>query len=111
MNVHRQDLTSQRVLRAGGCLDKVVDTDMPSGPAQELHVQRRLTLSTSHDIEYLIVINHEEQRSIWNAALPIPAGWRAEGKRGSRQDCLSHIELTWTDMRPLSVRGIRPAPN
>lgn len=61
--------------------------------------------------EYLVVVNHEEQRSIWNAALPLPDGWRAEGTSGTRQECLDHIEATWTDMRPLSVRGADPAPS
>lgn len=53
---------------------------------------------------YKVVINHEEQYSIWPAHREIPAGWKAVGKEGPKQDCLDYIEEVWTDMRPLSVR-------
>ena len=55
-------------------------------------------------IGYLVVVNHEEQFSIWEDELPLPAGWRHEGFAGTRADCLDHIGRTWTDMRPLSLR-------
>lgn len=51
-----------------------------------------------------VVINHEEQYSIWPANREVPAGWQAAGKSGSKQECLDFIEQTWTDMRPLSLR-------
>jgi MbtH protein len=54
--------------------------------------------------EYQIVVNGEEQYSIWPADRPLPLGWSAEGKRGSRAECLAHIEVVWTDMRPASLR-------
>ncbi|MGC4892258.1 MbtH family protein [Micromonospora sp. DT31] len=54
--------------------------------------------------EYLVVLNDEEQYSIWLADKPLPSGWRAEGTRGTKDSCLDHIEQVWTDMRPLSVR-------
>ncbi|MFD3513785.1 MbtH family protein [Streptomyces sp. NPDC058657] len=53
---------------------------------------------------YLVVLNHEEQYSIWLADRELPLGWRAEGTRGSREECLAHIGTVWTDMRPLSLR-------
>ena len=53
---------------------------------------------------YLVVVNDEEQYSIWPARREIPAGWRAEGTQGTREECLEHIERVWTDMRPLSIR-------
>ncbi|MGW2047294.1 MbtH family protein [Streptomyces sp. NPDC001858] len=53
---------------------------------------------------YAVVVNDEEQYSIWPAALSLPAGWRAEGTRGPKQRCLDRIEEVWTDMRPKSVR-------
>lgn len=53
---------------------------------------------------YLVVLNDEEQYSIWLADRDLPAGWRAEGTEGSRQACLDHITEVWTDMRPLSLR-------
>ena len=52
----------------------------------------------------LVVLNDEEQYSIWPADRPIPAGWRPEGFAGTREACLAHIDAAWTDMRPRSVR-------
>lgn len=53
---------------------------------------------------YRVVINHEEQYSIWPASRENPLGWRDAGKTGSKQECLAYIEEVWTDMRPLSLR-------
>ena len=53
---------------------------------------------------YKVVVNHEEQYSIWAATGNPPAGWREAGKVGSKAECLQHIQEVWTDMRPLSVR-------
>ncbi len=53
---------------------------------------------------YRVVLNDEEQYSIWLADRPLPAGWREEGKVGPKAECLAHIDEVWTDMRPLSVR-------
>ncbi|GGT19741.1 MbtH family protein [Streptomyces purpureus] len=56
------------------------------------------------NVDCIVVLNGEEQYSILLADREVPAGWVAEGFRGSRQECLDHIDLVWTDMRPLSVR-------
>lgn len=53
---------------------------------------------------YKVVINHEEQYSIWPEGKSIPLGWREAGKRGTKAECLAFIEDVWTDMRPLSLR-------
>ena len=53
---------------------------------------------------YKVVVNHEEQYSIWPADREIPLGWRDAGKTGPKQECLSFISEVWTDMRPLSLR-------
>lgn len=53
---------------------------------------------------YSVVVNHEEQYSIWFADRELPKGWRAVGKTGSKPECLAYIEEVWTDMRPLSLR-------
>ncbi|MCU1323497.1 MAG: orbH [Acidobacteriaceae bacterium] len=53
---------------------------------------------------YSVVLNDEEQYSIWPAAKLLPGGWRPEGVAGSKEECLAHIEKVWTDMRPLSLR-------
>ena len=55
--------------------------------------------------EFQVVINDEEQYSIWPAAkVPLPGGWRGVGVQGSKQDCLDHIREVWTDQRPASLR-------
>ena len=56
------------------------------------------------DFEYRVVINHEEQYSIWPTIKPIPSGWRDVGKAGSKAECLAYIKEVWTDLRPLSLR-------
>jgi MbtH protein len=55
-------------------------------------------------IVYRVVVNHEEQYSIWPLDRELPAGWRDAGKSGTKKECLDHIEEVWTDMRPLSLR-------
>jgi MbtH protein len=55
-------------------------------------------------ITYKVVINHEEQYSIWPGDREIPMGWKEEGFSGTKEKCLQHIEEVWTDMRPLSLR-------
>ena len=54
---------------------------------------------------YKVVVNHEEQYSIWAADRPDPAGWRDGGKTGTKAECLAHIKNVWVDMRPLSLRS------
>jgi MbtH protein len=56
------------------------------------------------DAVYEVVVNDEEQYSIWLADRPPPAGWRAVGFRGPRSACLEHVATVWTDMRPRSLR-------
>jgi MbtH protein len=56
---------------------------------------------------YKVVVNHEEQYSIWPADRPNPAGWQDAGKSGTRAECLAHIEQVWTDLRPRSLRERR----
>ena len=53
---------------------------------------------------YRVVVNHEEQYSIWLDSKGNPTGWRNAGKTGSKATCLDYISEMWTDMRPLSLR-------
>jgi MbtH protein len=53
---------------------------------------------------YKVVINHEEQYSIWPAQKENPLGWKDAGKQGTKSECLAYIKEVWTDMRPLSLR-------
>ena len=53
---------------------------------------------------HAVVINDEEQYSIWPAGHDLPAGWRHDGFTGTEDECLAYIDETWTDMRPGSLR-------
>ncbi|MCY1006038.1 MbtH family NRPS accessory protein [Nannocystis pusilla] len=53
---------------------------------------------------YKVVVNHEEQYSIWPEDRELPLGWREAGKSGLKDECLAYINEVWTDMRPLSLR-------
>ena len=53
---------------------------------------------------YLVLINGEEQRSLWPARIDVPTGWRVELSETDRQTCLDYIEKHWTDLRPKTLR-------
>lgn len=53
---------------------------------------------------YKVVLNDEEQYSIWPEDREVPLGWLEDGKAGTKSECLEHIEQVWTDMRPRSLR-------
>ncbi|MBZ8179541.1 MbtH family protein [Oscillatoria salina] len=53
---------------------------------------------------YKVVVNHEEQYSIWPVDRENPLGWKDAGKSGKKEECLSYIKEVWVDMRPLSLR-------
>jgi MbtH protein len=53
---------------------------------------------------YKVVVNHEEQYSIWPADRENALGWSDVGKSGPKAECLAYIKEVWTDMRPLSLR-------
>jgi uncharacterized protein YbdZ (MbtH family) len=53
---------------------------------------------------YKVVVNHEEQYSIWPDYKEMPLGWMDVGKSGLKPECLAYIKEVWTDMRPLSLR-------
>jgi len=61
-------------------------------------------MNEDDNAQYKVVINHEEQYSIWPAERDNPPGWRDGGKTGTRRECLAHIDEVWVDMRPLSLR-------
>lgn len=60
---------------------------------------------------YRVVINHEEQYSIWPDWKDLPLGWTAVGPTGPKDVCLAYIKDTWTDMRPLSLRQLMDGRN
>ena len=68
---------------------------------------RGLVVSEQSSIDeqaYKVVVNHEEQYSIWPAHKENPLGWKDGGLSGTKAACLEHINQIWTDMRPLSLR-------
>jgi MbtH protein len=56
------------------------------------------------DGEFLVLINDEEQYSLWPSATAVPDGWTVAKEAAARQECLDYIEEHWTDMRPRSLR-------
>jgi MbtH protein len=54
---------------------------------------------------YRVVVNHEDQYSIWPTYKELPLGWSEGGPAGPKAECLAYIEKVWTDMRPLSLRN------
>ena len=62
------------------------------------------TGATAAEVIYTVVINDEAQYSVWPTFRDVPAGWREVGVSGSMADCLAHVEIVWTDMRPASLR-------
>jgi len=52
---------------------------------------------------YLVLVNDEGQHSLWPLFAPVPDGWKTVFGEAGRQECLDHIETSWTDMRPASL--------
>lgn len=66
---------------------------------------RQMEDETNHiELDYVVVVNQEEQYSIWPSGRDLPLGWTSLGEPASKSDCLSRIETLWTDMRPKSLR-------
>jgi MbtH protein len=63
-----------------------------------------MSIFDNEEATFDVVVNHEEQYSIWPTGRDIPAGWRAVGKTGTKKECTAYIDEVWTDMRPLSLR-------
>ena len=64
-----------------------------------------MTETDPHDDQtFQVVVNHEEQYSIWQEGRELPLGWKPVGYTGTKEACLDHVEEIWTDITPLSVR-------
>ena len=63
----------------------------------------------SEETTFRVVVNAEEQYSIWPDYKEIPRGWTDVGKQGNKKECHDYIESVWTDMRPLSLRKLDAA--
>lgn len=55
------------------------------------------------DAQYLVLVNDENQHSLWPAWIEVPAGWSTAHGEDSRPGCLDYIEANWTDIRPASL--------
>lgn len=58
----------------------------------------------AEDGEFQVLVNDEEQHSLWPTFAPVPDGWRAVFGPDGRAACLAYVEENWTDMRPRSLR-------
>ncbi|GAB3058501.1 MbtH family protein [Micromonospora schwarzwaldensis] len=57
----------------------------------------------NEEANYLVLVNDENQHSLWPADIEVPEGWRTVVEASSRQTCLTYVEENWTDMRPTSL--------
>jgi MbtH protein len=69
------------------------------------HEETPMAETPPAEAEYVVVVNGEEQYSIWPAKRDIPSGWTLVGPTGDKKACLDYIQEHWTDMRPLSARS------
>lgn len=56
---------------------------------------------------YVVLINAEEQYSLWRQQVAIPHGWTQVGEPGTEEACLAYIDKVWVDMRPASLRALQ----
>ena len=80
-------LVSRDSARPGGLINvgRMNPFDAPDGP-------------------FVMLVNDEEQHSLWPVGLAVPGGWRVVHGEASRQSCVDYVEVNWTDIRPLSAR-------
>jgi MbtH protein len=64
-----------------------------------------------HCESWRVVINLEDQYSIWPTAKAIPSGWREGGKMGTKEECLNYIKEVWVDMKPRSLKELKDKKN
>lgn len=63
------------------------------------------TVDQGEGVTYLVVVNDEEQYSIWPSGREVPAGWRPVGVSGTEDECVAYVDEVWQDIRPRSVRA------
>jgi MbtH protein len=102
-HVHAPPPDSARRMRAPSTREAPIDRARRSPKSSILPVMPPVD-DEADTRTYTVVMNDEEQYSIWPADRELPLGWRAAGKSGLKAECLSYIEQVWTDMRPLSLR-------
>ena len=65
---------------------------------------KRMPVNETDARQYTVLVNDEEQYSLWPAEKEIPRGWSEAGKQGSQEECTKYVDEVWTDMRPRSLR-------
>ncbi|MGW3207642.1 MbtH family protein [Streptomyces sp. NPDC001135] len=55
------------------------------------------------DGRFLVLVNDENQHSLWPSFAEVPAGWQVAHPEDTHQRCLDYVEEHWTDMRPRSL--------
>lgn len=53
---------------------------------------------------FVVLVNDEEQHSLWPSFAEIPAGWHTAFGENSREACVAYVEEHWTDLRPKSLQ-------
>jgi len=102
-------LTDEIPLTANGKVDTRLLRDGQRPAAETPTPAREPAVAPDHEPEFEVVVNGEQQYSIWSAERVVPLGWRTAGFRGSRSAALAHLDEVWTDLRPLTARTDRPA--
>jgi MbtH protein len=59
------------------------------------------------DGRFLVLVNDENQHSLWPVHIPVPNGWRVVFGEDDRESCLAYVESAWTDLRPASLIASR----
>ena len=83
---------------------ETTEAGQPPAPADQAAPAASGSEGREDATRYKVVVNHEEQYSIWPEARENALGWRDAGKSGTKEECLAYIKEVWTDMRPLSLR-------
>lgn len=86
---------------------ETTEARQPPAPADQAAPVASASEEREDATRYKVVVNHEEQYSIWPEARENALGWRDAGKSGTKEECLAYIKEVWTDMRPLSLRKKR----
>ncbi|MGM3175225.1 MbtH family protein [Dickeya lacustris] len=56
-------------------------------------------------LTFQVLINAQQQYSLWPVFAAVPAGWQAVFGPHSRAACIEYIETHWQDMRPLVLQA------
>ncbi|MGW4298351.1 MbtH family protein [Streptomyces sp. NPDC004646] len=75
-----------------------------AAPRCQRHIGRTRHMADDGNELYKVVVNEEEQYSLWPDGQEAPLGWKPAGKTGTKEECMAYVKEVWTDMRPLSLR-------